>query len=219
MKYNQELPKNVEKQLDDYIERIEAIQWFKVSPDIKREDVDTQVNVALKAFGVEASIEYRSLKTVEDWDAARDAAWGAVRDAAWGAARDTAWDTAWDVARDAAWDTARDAACDAARDVARDAAWGAAWDAAWGAAWGASDVLALNLDDYKAKYPNGNFINLIPLWEAGLYPCGVIDGKFVVYVPEKEREISQLTGSVSEVITASENYAVVNGKRYKLVEE
>jgi len=239
MKYNQKLPKKVEAQLDAYIERIKAIQWFKVSPDINREDVDTQVSVALKAFGVEASIEYRSLKSAEDWDVARDAAWDAARDAAWGAARDAAWDAAWDaardaacdaardVARDAAWDAAWDAARDAARGAARDAAWDAARDAAWDAAWdaardaarGASDVLALNLDDYKAKYPNGNFINLIPLWEAGLYPCGVIDGKFVVYVPEKEREISQLTGSVSEVITASENYAVVNGKRYKLVEE
>jgi len=219
MKYNQELPKNVEKQLDDYIERIEAIQWFKVSPDIKREDVDTQVNVALKAFGVEASIEYRSLKTVEDWDAARDVARDVARDAAWDAARDAAWDVARDAAWDAAWGAAWGAASDAARGAAWDVARDAAWDAAWGAARGASDVLALNLDDYKAKYPNGNFINLIPLWEAGLYPCGVIDGKFVVYVPEKEREISQLTGSVSEVITASENYAVVNGKRYKLVEE
>lgn len=38
-------------------------------------------------------------------------------------------------------------------------------------------------DEYKKKYPSGNFINLIPLWEAGLYPVGVIDGKFVVYVP------------------------------------
>ena len=169
-KYNQKLPKNVEKQLDDYIERIKAIQWFKVSPDIKREDVDTHVNVALKAFGVEASIEYRSLKTEEDWGAA------------WGAAQD------------------------------------AARDAAWYAARGAADVLVINIDDYKAKYPNGNFINLIPLWESGLYPCGVIDGKFVVYVPEKEHEIPQLTGSVAEIIATSENYAVVNGKRYKLVE-
>jgi len=173
MKYNQELPKNVEKQLDDYIERIEAIQWFKVSPDIKREDVDTQVNVALKAFGVEASIEYRSLKTVEDWDAARDVA----------------------------------------RDVARDAA----WDAARGAARGASDVLALNLDDYKEKYPNGNFINLIPLWEAGLYPCGVIDGKFVVYVPTKENPMPQFFGESASILI--ENHAWVNGKKYKLVEE
>ena len=80
---------------------------------------------------------------------------------------------------DAAWDAARDAARDAAWDAARDAA----WDAARDAAWGAQDLLVLNLDSYKEKYPQGNFINLIPIWELGLYPIGVIDGKFIIYIP------------------------------------
>ena len=175
MKYNQKLPAEVEKQLDDYIERIKAIKWFQPKTDLKRADVDTQVNLVLKAFGVEASIEYKQLKTQKDWDAARDAARDAAWDAAWGAA----WDAAWDAARGAARGAARDAAWGAARDAARDAAWDAARDAAWGAA----DILALNLDEYKKKYPNGNFINLIPLYEVGLYPAGIVDGKFVVYVP------------------------------------
>ena len=226
MKYNQKLPAKVEKQLDKYIERIKAIQWFKVSPDIKREDVDNQVNFALEGFGVKASIEYRSLKSSEDWyaaryaaqDAARDASWGAAWDAARGATRDAARDASWGAAWGAAWDSARDVACDAARDAAQDAAQSASWGAAWGAAWDASlgscDVLALNTEKYKKKYPNGNFINLIPLWEEGLYPCGVIDGKFVVYVPEENQEIPQLTGE----IPGSKNYAIVNGKKYILVE-
>ncbi len=149
MKYGQELPENVEKQLDEYVARIKSIKWFKQQKDLKREDIDKQVNIVLKAFGVEASIEYRSLKTASDWGAARDAAWGA------------AWGAAWD------------------------AAWGAAWDAARDAARGAADVLALNIEEYKKKYPNGNFINLIPLYEAGLYPIGVVDGKFIVYAPEE----------------------------------
>lgn len=80
--------------------------------------------MALEAFGVKAKIEYRSLRTAEDWGAARDA----VRNAA--------------------------------------------------------DELLLNLPEYKKKYPNGNFVLLIPLWEAGLYPVGVVDGKFIIYVPE-----------------------------------
>lgn len=147
-KYKQKLPAEVEAQLDTYIERVKAIKWFQPSADLKRSDIDTQVSVALKAFGVEASIEYRKLSTPDDWDAARDVAWGA------------------------------------ARDAARDAA----WDAAWGAAWGAQDVLALNLEEYKAKYPNGTFINLIPLYEAGLYPVGVVGGKFIVYVPASKTE-------------------------------
>ena len=127
-KYNQKLPKEVEVKLDAYIKRIKKIKWFKPEANLDKEKVERDVKVALEAFGVKASIEYRSLKTVEDWDAARDAA--------------------------------------------RDAAWGAA------------DVLALNIEEYSKKYPNGNFVLLIPLWEAGLYPCGVINGKFVIYIPE-----------------------------------
>ena len=166
-KYNQELPVEVEAKLDACIERIKAIKWFQPSEFLDKTTVESWIHIALKAFGVEATIEYRKLETPADWGAAWDAAWGAARDAAWGAA----WDAAWGAARDAAWD--------AALGAARDAAWGAAWDAAWGAA----DVLALNVDSYKEKYPEGNFINLIPLYEAGLYPVGVVDGKFIVYVP------------------------------------
>jgi len=213
MKYKQTLPRNVEKQLDEYIERIRAIKWFKVSPDIKREAVDKQVNVVLEAFGVKASIEYRSLKDSKDWDAAWEAAWHAARDAAWHAARDAALDAALDaaavryVAWDAAWFAARDAAWDVAWDVAR--------DAAWDAARGAEDVLTLNLDSYKSKYPNGSFVNIITLWEMGLYPCGVVCGKFVVYVPEKDREIPQLTdmAAVNIPIRAGQGGALTAGKK------
>ena len=158
-KYGQELPKEIEERLDAYIERIKAIKWFKPSKDFRREDAERQISVALKAFGVKASVEWRSLKTVSDWGAA----WDAARDAARGAA----WDAAWD----------------AARDAARDAAWDAAWGAARDAAWGAAEILASDLKDFKEKYPNGAFLLLIPLWESGLFPCGVIDGKFVVYQP------------------------------------
>ena len=187
-KYNQELPQEVEQQLDAYIDRIKAIKWFTPDKDLKKEVVDNQINVSLKAFGVEASIEYRKLKMPSDWDAARDSAWDAAWDSARGAARGAAWDAAWGAARGAArgaaWDSARGAAWDAAWGAARDAAWGAAWDAARGAA----DVLALNLEEYKKKYPQGNFINLIPLWEMGLYPFGVVNGKFIVYIPASKLE-------------------------------
>ena len=187
-KYGQELPAEVESKLDAYIERVKAIKWFKPSASIDKSAVKKQVSVVLKAFGVEASLEYRTLKTPQDWDAAwgaardaaRDAAWGAARDAArdadWGAARDADWGAAWGAARDAAWDAARDAAWGAARD----AAWGAAWGAAWDAAWGAADLLSQQTPTYKNK--SGTFLHLIPLYELGLWPLGVVDGKFVVAV-------------------------------------
>jgi hypothetical protein len=202
MIYNQELPKEVQKSLDDYLERVKAIKWFKPE-GVKRATTDKQIKVALKCFGVEASIEYRALSTPSDWDAA----WDAARDAAWDAARGAAWDAArgaaWDAARGAAWDAARDAARDAAWDAAWDAARGAAWDAARGAAWdaarGATDLLAGLTPEpqrkaYKEKYPDGNFLELIPLWEAGLYPVGVVSGKFVVYVPTDAGDVSDLLG-------------------------
>jgi hypothetical protein len=189
MKYGQKLPAKVEKQLDDYIKRIKKIQWFRVDEKLEMPVVEKQIKLLLKAFGIEAKIEYRDLKTPEDfnaaWDAARDAArddaWAAAWAAAWYAARDAAWAAAWAAARAAA----RDAAWYAARDAARAAAWCAARDAAKAAACAAADLLALNLKDYKKKYPCGNFINLIPLWEMGLYPCGVVDGVFIVYIPRK----------------------------------
>lgn len=169
-KYNQKLPKNVEKQLDEYIERIKNINWFKPSSDISRKETDKQINVVLEAFGVKASVEYRSIKNKNDWDAA------------------------WDAARDAAWDAARSAA------------------------WGADDILSLNINGYKEKYNNGSFINLITLWEAGLYPCGVIGGKFVVYVPEQEKEIPQLTGKVSIELPDDDSIININGHNYKRID-
>ena len=150
MYYNQKLPKEVEKKLDDYIVRIKKINWFKPAENIKKEDVENQVKLCCEAFKVKANPEFKYLKTPQDWGAAWNAAWNAARDAAW----------------DAAWNAARDAA----------------WNATWDAVSGALDLLALNLEGYKKKYPKGNFINLIPFWEMGLYPVGIVNKKFIIYV-------------------------------------
>ena len=123
-KYNQELPQEVEKKLDDYIGRIRAIKWFKPEPKTTKDKIDTLVNAAIKGFGIEASVEYRKLSTVDDYIAARDAARGA--------------------------------------------------------AWGAQDLLATQTNTYKGNAP---FLKLVDLWEAGMYPCGVVKGKFIIYTP------------------------------------
>ena len=143
MDYKQKLPKEVEKKLNNYIQRIEKIKWFQPAKNLKKANIEKQVKVILKAFGVEAKIEYKQLRNQKAWNAAQDAAW------------------------------------DAARDAARGVVWGAAWDAACGV----NDILVSDLKEYKKKYPNGNFINLIPLWEIGLYPVGLINGKFIIYIP------------------------------------
>jgi hypothetical protein len=150
-KYNQELPEEIEKSLDGYLDRIKAIEWFKPKT-LAKPTVDSAISASLKAFGAEATIEYRRLSTTEDWDAAWGAAWGA------------------------------------ARDAARDAAWGAA------------DLLAVFTPDgkYKEAYPNGNFLKLVDLWEMGLYPIGVIDGKFICYVPDVKETAALFTGKATE---------------------
>ena len=169
----------VQEAFDKYLERIKAIKWFKPEK-IDKVAIEKQAKVALKCFGVKATVEYKELKTKDDWDAA----WGTARDAAWGTARAAAWDAAWDASWDASWDAARDAAWDAARGTAWDAARVAAWDAAWGA----TEIIAMDLEDFNKKYPQGAFLQLIPLWEMGLYPIGVVNGKFVIYLPEVEDE-------------------------------
>src|SRR3990167_3588854 len=181
-----QLPQEIQDKLDTYLTRIKAVKWFQHSADLKREEVEQKVNVVLEGFGVKAKITYSLLKTEKDWGAARgaawDAAWGAAWDAAWGAARGAAWGAAWDAAWDAAWGGA-----------ARGAAWGAAWDAArmdaaWDAARGGAEIIASDLKDYSKKYPKGSFINLIPLYEMGLWPIGVVGGKFIVGVPHYNQD-------------------------------
>ena len=164
MKYGQELPQEVEQRLDNYIERIKKIEWFKPKAELSKDQIEKQVSVILKAFWVEAIIEYRQLKTPKDWDAAWDATWDATLGAALGAARD------------------------ATRGAARDAALGAARDAARGA----YDELLKDNKQYSDKYPNGSFINLVPLYEMGLYPIGVVDWKFVIAIPASKMEFPEL---------------------------
>ena len=132
MDFKQQLPKEVQERLDAYIERIKKINWFKPAANLNKAKIKSQVNLICKAFGVEASLEFKYLKTKEDWDAAR------------------------------------------------------------AAARAAADILVDNFKAYKEKYPKGNFINLIPLWELGLYPIGVVDGKFLIYIPPLNQEFPEI---------------------------
>ncbi len=74
----------------------------------------------------------------------------------------------------------------------------AAWDAARGAARGAQDLLASHTKTYQLKT---TFVRIVDIWELGMYPCGVIDGKFVVYTPvdfEEESGINKPAVDVPE---------------------
>ncbi|MDI6808431.1 MAG: hypothetical protein QME66_05550 [Candidatus Eisenbacteria bacterium] len=150
------LPTDIQERLDAYIERVKKIPWFQPKKGWKKSEATKLVKITLRAFGVDAKIEYRKLESPDDWAGA--------------------WTATWDAARDAAWT--------AARDAAQDAAWGAAWGAARDAALGSQEIIVSDLTEFRSKYKNGAFLLLIPLWEMGLYPIGICDGKFVIYVPK-----------------------------------
>jgi len=86
-----ELPKKVQKRVNEFIDSLEKVSWFKPSPDLKKADVEKQAKFTLDCFGIKAKIEYRHLRTEKDWASARDSAWDSARASAW----DSAWDSAW----------------------------------------------------------------------------------------------------------------------------
>jgi len=180
-----ELPQNIQDRVNAFIEHLPQVSWFKPNKDIKKSDIETQVKFTLECFWVKADIEYRKLKTKNDWDSARDSVWASVWDSArasvWDSARASVWDSDWDSARSSVW------------DGARSSAWASVWDSDWESARDSSrdsasasqEILLEDNEEFKKKYPNGAFKQLFKLWEMWLYPVGVLDDTktFVVYVP------------------------------------
>jgi len=149
--------------VNSFIENLKNVNWFNPDQNLKKEDIEKQANIILECFWVKAWIEYRELKTQEDYRSARDAARGVTRS------------VAWDAASRAAWDISRD-------DAARSAA---AMSAAWDAVRVAAELSIIDTKEFKSKYPNWAFIQLFKLWEMWLYPIGVIEWNFIIYIPKK----------------------------------
>ena len=154
--------------VNSFIENLKTIKWLKPDKNLKKEDIEKQINITLECFWVKAWIEYRELKTQEDYRSARDVARGATRS------------VAWDAASRAAWDISRD---DAAMSAAARSA--AAISAAWDAVRVAAELSIIDTKEFKSKYPNWAFTQYFKLWEMWLYPIGVIEWNFIIYIPKK----------------------------------
>ena len=76
------LPKKVQKRVNDFIDHLKDVSWFKPSADLKQVEVDKQIKFTLKCFGIKAEIEYRKLSTPKDRASARDSARASARDSA-----------------------------------------------------------------------------------------------------------------------------------------
>ena len=81
------LPKEVQTRVNAFIDNLPKVNWFKPYPNLKKEDVEKQINFTLECFWVKAGIEYKTLSKQEDWASA----WAS----AWDSARASAWDSAW----------------------------------------------------------------------------------------------------------------------------
>ena len=170
--------------VNSFIENLKTIKWLKPDKNLKKEDIEKQINITLECFWVKAWIEYRELKTQEDYRSARDAARGVTRSVAWDAASRAAWDISRDdAAMSAAWDAASSAAWDISRDDAARSA--AAMSAAWDAVRVAAELSIIDTKEFKSKYPNWAFTQYFKLWEMWLYPIGAVDQKFIIYIPTK----------------------------------
>jgi len=175
------LPKKIQKRVNDFIDNLPKIPWFKPREDLKKSEVEKQINLTLECFWVKAKIEYKKLATEQDWASA------------WASDCASDWASAWDSARASAWDSAWDSDCASAWDSNCASAWDSDWASAlasdWASAWASvrasAEILVMDNKDFKNKFPKWAFIHLFKLWEMWLYPVWVLkeNKKFVVYVP------------------------------------
>lgn len=210
MNYGQELPKTIEDQLDFYFKRLDAIKWFQ--PSRLDEDLtNQQINRVLDAFSINAGIKYKRLGSIMDFAQARDDAKSAAKDLVWKSAKERARMNARVAIDDYGWETGSNVARNMASRLSRQDAWKniselnfhvprslsdpISDDAAFSASAGISNLLASNTkSDYPELYPDGNFLQIIKLWEMGLYPIGLVGREFICYVPINGEKESFLGG-------------------------
>ncbi len=151
-----------------FTKRVEKIKWFTPKPIVSKKEITLSVDACLNLFKFpRVKIDFKYLNTVDDWSAARSAARSAAESAAESAARSAAWSAAWS----------------AAESAARSAAWSAARSAAWSAAESAAGLITKDIKSYKKLYKDVPFLKMVDLFEMGLYPIGVVDNTFLIYVP------------------------------------
>jgi hypothetical protein len=148
------LPQEVQDRVNNFIDKLPTVPWFKPSKELKKEEVEKQAMFTLECFGIKASIEYRSLTSEKDWDSAWASAWDSASASAWTSAWTSAWDSARASASASAWTSARASAWTSAWDSASASAWTSARASASASASASQEVLLEENEDFKKKYPN-----------------------------------------------------------------
>ena len=132
--------------------------------------------------GIDLShVTLRVVRTVDDYNAARNAA----IDAAYLTARNAAYDAARNAAIDAAYNAAYWTAYNAAYWTAREAAWNAVWNTARNAAIGAARNAGHNAGHMASALPDNPWAPLYDCMALGAMPVGIVDNAFVVWIPNE----------------------------------
>ena len=184
------LPQDVQDRVNNFIDNLQNVSWFKPKPDLKKSDVEKQINFMLECFWVEADIEFKTLnkEITFTWMSAMSSALASAMAAIMASNRNF---------------------------TIRSNNSNPTIDSTIYSQWALSEVLIEDHKYFKKKYPNWAFKQLFKLWEMGLYPVWILKdtGKFTVYVPDIDLDTWGDTK-----LPPQEEVTLSDGKTY-LVEE
>ena len=178
-------------EINAFLASLAVTPWLKPGKELGAAEIAPLVQEHLRCLTVHSGTDFshvtlRVVQTVDEYNAAWDAAIDAAYDAARNAAIDAAYDAARNAAREAARDAARREAYYAAREAAYDAAFRAARDAAWDAAYNAAWDADCNAGHMVSGLPDNPWAPLCDIMALGAMPVGIVDNAFVVWIPSEK---------------------------------
>jgi len=175
-KTKEDLPIEVIKNTDKYLQRLQNISWLTPSKNLTRKEIEDQVAVVLKAFDVTSGVDLIKIENKEIWEEATSAQFQKKWLKKW----DSKWESLAKIVGEKGLGEAEYLVWVASRNAAWDKAIQNPWIVNWTSAWigGICGVEVL------LEKP-GAFHELLKLWEMGVFPVGILKKtkKFTVYVP------------------------------------
>lgn len=176
-------------QIDDYINRIYNINFFLPSKYLERCVVDKKVELVMKSFEISAPIEYIKISNVSDLIIAWSDSVSCGDD--WEERMNSAANDALITIKRNGLDKIANAFIEKIDVTHPNITKHNGYHQIWSPYWTINqivkrsllDLIAFSDDEYKRKYPSGNFLNIIDIFEMGLFPVGLINNKFTIYVP------------------------------------
>jgi len=222
-----DFPPAIRQKVINEVRRAETIQYFRYNPNLNWRTIKAKVKDILKEFNLPIStpIEKRELRTANDWQSAYDASYTVSQSQAYA----ETWSRAFSEIQSRAHTEAQSRAQDRIRSATYTAVWSRARGATENIAKSAVWELASDLPDFRNR--TNPFKKMVDMFKMGLYPIGVVNGKFVIYyiprpkakkktlnVGEAKKTIRRINGAprmatVKKVSRGRYSVRVVNKRR------